>query len=107
MTLSQALHARYQNAVLGPKPAAVSSTVNLEVNAFEKVISASVLEVYDTPGPYDYERFKRLRSHLSNALDTAKSKFISQKIYMATSAKQRWSTLRFQQRNSLNIFLPS
>ena len=48
MTLSQALHARYQNAVIGPKPAAVSSMANLEVSTFEEVISASILEVYDT-----------------------------------------------------------
>ena len=43
---------------------------------------------------YDHDRFKLLRSRASNALDTAKSKFIAQEISMATSAKQRWDTLR-------------
>ena len=43
--------------------------------------------------PYDHEKFELLRSRASNALDSAKSTFIAQKISMATSAKQRGGTL--------------
>ena len=44
--------------------------------------------------PYDHENFKALRSRVSNALDSAKSKYIAQKLSTAKTPKQRWSTLR-------------
>ena len=50
-TLTQALQARYQNSALGPKPAAVSSMANLNLDTFEEVISASIIEMYDTLVP--------------------------------------------------------
>ena len=47
MTLLQALQARYHNAVPGLRPAAVSSAVNLDIDTFEEVISASITKGYD------------------------------------------------------------